>query len=184
MVFSGRADRRRERNYRMKYAALGERSERQTRPGSAARCRGGPLPCAERPAQRRGGQLALVGGRPRLAHGYASIKSGRSMRLLSPRRAMRRTSSRGRRSRVSCLSGRYSNASAFEIRPRCKLGGCRLGYRCVLRHAGSVAVDLGYSEPTIAALVGHKGRSVTSRYALLPCGTAGRIRWLPIARSS
>jgi len=35
----------------------------------------------------------------------------------------------------------------------------------VLRHSFiSLAADLGYSEPTIAALVGHKGRSVTSRY--------------------
>src|SRR5262249_2665447 len=28
----------------------------------------------------------------------------------------------------------------------------------------SLAADLGYSEPTIAALVGHKGHSTTSRY--------------------
>ena len=35
----------------------------------------------------------------------------------------------------------------------------------VLRHSfASLAGDLGYSEPTIGALVGHKGRSVTSRY--------------------
>jgi integrase len=35
----------------------------------------------------------------------------------------------------------------------------------VLRHSfASLAGDLGYSEPTIAALVGHKGNSVTSRY--------------------
>jgi integrase len=35
----------------------------------------------------------------------------------------------------------------------------------VMRHSfASLAGDLGYSEPTIAALVGHKGRSVTSRY--------------------
>ena len=35
----------------------------------------------------------------------------------------------------------------------------------VLRHSfTSLAADLGYSEPTIGALVGHKGRSVTSRY--------------------
>jgi integrase len=35
----------------------------------------------------------------------------------------------------------------------------------VLRHSfSSLANDLGYSEPTIAALVGHAGRSVTSRY--------------------
>ena len=34
-----------------------------------------------------------------------------------------------------------------------------------LRHSfASLASDLGYSEPTIAALVGHKGRTVTSRY--------------------
>ena len=34
-----------------------------------------------------------------------------------------------------------------------------------LRHSfASLAGDLGYSEPTIAALVGHKGRSITSRY--------------------
>ena len=35
----------------------------------------------------------------------------------------------------------------------------------VLRHSfASLAADLGYSEPTIATLVGHKGHSVTSRY--------------------
>jgi integrase len=35
----------------------------------------------------------------------------------------------------------------------------------VLRHSfTSLAADLGYSEPAIAALVGHKGRSMTSRY--------------------
>ena len=34
-----------------------------------------------------------------------------------------------------------------------------------MRHSfASLASDLGYSEPTIAALVGHKGRSMTSRY--------------------
>jgi integrase len=35
----------------------------------------------------------------------------------------------------------------------------------VLRHSfASLAADLGFSEPTIAALIGHKGRSITSRY--------------------
>jgi integrase len=35
----------------------------------------------------------------------------------------------------------------------------------VLRHSfASLAADLGYSEPAIAALVGHKGHTVTSRY--------------------
>jgi len=34
-----------------------------------------------------------------------------------------------------------------------------------LRHSfTSLAADIGYSEPTIAALVGHKVRTVTSRY--------------------
>jgi integrase len=35
----------------------------------------------------------------------------------------------------------------------------------VLRHSfASLAHDLGYSEPTIASLLGHRGRSITSRY--------------------
>ena len=35
----------------------------------------------------------------------------------------------------------------------------------VLRHSfASLAADIGYSEPTIGALIGHKGRSITSRY--------------------
>ena len=35
----------------------------------------------------------------------------------------------------------------------------------VMRHSfASLASDLGYSEPTIAALIGHKGRTITSRY--------------------
>lgn len=35
----------------------------------------------------------------------------------------------------------------------------------VLRHSfASIAGDLGYSETTIAALIGHKGQSITSRY--------------------
>lgn len=35
----------------------------------------------------------------------------------------------------------------------------------VLRHSfASLAADMGYSEPTIAALIGHAGRTITSRY--------------------
>jgi integrase len=35
----------------------------------------------------------------------------------------------------------------------------------VLRHSfASLAGDLGLSEPTIAALIGHQGRTMTSRY--------------------
>jgi hypothetical protein len=34
-----------------------------------------------------------------------------------------------------------------------------------LRHSfASLAGDLGYSEPTIGTLIGHKGHSITSRY--------------------
>src|SRR5262249_13841675 len=34
-----------------------------------------------------------------------------------------------------------------------------------LRHSfASLAADLGYSEPTIGALIGHRGQSITSRY--------------------
>jgi integrase len=37
----------------------------------------------------------------------------------------------------------------------------------VLRHSfASLAGDLGYSESTIAALVGHKGRTITSRISM------------------
>ena len=47
-----------------------------------------------------------------------------------------------------------------------KVGGLRADITPhVLRHSfASLAADLGYSEPTIAALVGHTGRSITSRY--------------------
>ena len=35
----------------------------------------------------------------------------------------------------------------------------------VLRHSfASLAGDLGYSDPTVAALIGHVGRTMTSRY--------------------
>jgi integrase len=35
----------------------------------------------------------------------------------------------------------------------------------VLRHSfASLAADIGYSEPTIGALIGHKGHTITSRY--------------------
>src|SRR5277367_52979 len=47
-----------------------------------------------------------------------------------------------------------------------KLGGLPVDVTPhILRHSfASLADDLGYSEPTIAAIVGHAGRSVTSRY--------------------
>jgi integrase len=47
-----------------------------------------------------------------------------------------------------------------------KLGGLPVDITPhVLRHSfASLAADLDYSEPTIAALIGHKGRTITSRY--------------------
>ena len=47
-----------------------------------------------------------------------------------------------------------------------KLGGLPVDVTPhTLRHSyASLAGDLGYSEPTIAALIGHKGHSITSRY--------------------
>jgi integrase len=47
-----------------------------------------------------------------------------------------------------------------------KLGGLPVDVTPhILRHSfASLAGDLGYSEPTIAAIVGHARRSVTSRY--------------------
>jgi integrase len=61
----------------------------------------------------------------------------------------------------------------------------------VLRHSfASLANDLGYSEPTIAVLIGHKGRSITSRYVhsadavLLAAADAVANRMLELMRVS
>ena len=35
---------------------------------------------------------------------------------------------------------------------------------CAPTHLCSLAADIGYSEPTIAALIGHKGQTITPRY--------------------
>ena len=73
-----------------------------------------------------------------------------------------------------------------------------------LRHSfTSLAADLGYSELTIGALVGHKGRTITSRYvhsadavllsaadavatktAALMSGNTGAIEVIPFRRES
>jgi integrase len=47
-----------------------------------------------------------------------------------------------------------------------KFGGLRTDVTPhTLRHSyASLAGDLSYSEPTIAALIGHKGHTITSRY--------------------
>jgi integrase len=100
----------------------------------------------------------------------ADTKTGRSIRPLShaacevlaglPRTATDRVfpASRG---------GAGTTLHFKKFWPRiAKLGGMPADITPhVLRHSfTSLAADLGYSEPTIAALVGHKGRSVTSRY--------------------
>jgi integrase len=100
----------------------------------------------------------------------ADTKSGRSMRPLS---------------HLACdvLRGLGRGADAALVFPPTRGTGTMTGFRKlwdriakagklpaditphVLRHSfASLAGDIGYSEPTIAALVGHQGHSVTSRY--------------------
>ena len=71
-------------------------------------------------------------------------------------------------------AGRAMTRSGFEYilaKHVAVAAGCQLSIARkrvtphVLRHSfASLAGDLGYSETTIAALVGHKGQSITSRY--------------------
>jgi integrase len=98
----------------------------------------------------------------------ADTKTGRSMRPLShAAREVLRSLSRtgelvfpptrgeGRMSGFRKLWNRIANLGPLpaDVTPH------------VLRHSfASLAGDLGYSEPTVAALVGHKGHSITSRY--------------------
>ncbi len=57
----------------------------------------------------------------------------------------------------------YPQVWSRKIAPACLLPSGITPH--TLRHSfASLAGDLGYSEPTIAALVGHKGRTITSRY--------------------
>jgi integrase len=100
----------------------------------------------------------------------ADTKSGRSLRPLS---------------RIACdvLRGMPNGGGDALIFPATRGGGPMGGFKKfvrrivaaaglpndvtphVLRHSfASLAADLGYSEPTIGALIGHKGRTVTSRY--------------------
>jgi integrase len=100
----------------------------------------------------------------------ADTKTGRSIRPL-PRLACKVLSGlpRGAADRVFPASrGSVETILHFKkFWPRiAKLGGVPAEITPhVLRHSfTSLAADLGYGEPTIAAMVGHKGRSVTSRY--------------------
>jgi integrase len=100
----------------------------------------------------------------------ADTKTGRSMRPLS---------------HVACdvLRALGRGADAALVFPPTRGAGTMTGFRRlwdritslgelaadvtphVLRHSfASLAGDIGYSEPTIAALVGHKGHTITSRY--------------------
>jgi integrase len=97
-------------------------------------------------------------------------KTGRSIRPLARAACdVLRTLSRNDNGRVFPASrGGAETVMQFKkFWPRiAKLGGLSSQITPhVLRHSlTSLAADLGYSEPTIAALVGHKGRSITSRY--------------------
>ena len=97
-------------------------------------------------------------------------KTGRSMRPLS-RAACDVVRSVARSGELVFPASRGSGAvvmSGFKKlwKRIAKLGGMPTEITpLVLRHSfASLAADLGYSEPVIAALVGHKGRSTTSRY--------------------
>jgi integrase len=125
---------------------------------------------------RSGEALALRWGEIDLARRTATLgdsKTGRSMRPLS---------------RVACdvlreIARRYPGDKDELVFPPTRGNGRMTGFRKlwnritklvelpadvtphVLRHSfASLAGDLGYSEPTIAALIGHKRHSITSRY--------------------
>jgi integrase len=100
----------------------------------------------------------------------ADSKTGRSVRPLSHSacdvlRALRDFGAAGLVFPATRGNGRMSGFPGFWQRIA-KLGTLPADVTPhVLRHSfASLAGDLGYSEPTIAALVGHKGHSVTSRY--------------------
>jgi integrase len=100
----------------------------------------------------------------------ADTKTGRSVRPLS-------------HAACDVLRGLGGGADAALVFPPTRGAGTMTGFRTlwnriaklgdvpadvtphVLRHSfASLAGDIGYSEPTIAALIGHKGQSITSRY--------------------
>jgi len=101
-----------------------------------------------------------------------STKSGRSVRPLSQLacgvlRTMKEIRSDGGELVFPATRGEGAMAGFRKFWLRvAELGGLPSDVTPhVLRHSfASLAADLGYSEPTIAALIGHAGRSVTSRY--------------------
>jgi integrase len=165
--------------------------------------------------------LALTGWRPGEALGLcwseldltrrtallADTKTGRSMRPLS---------------RAACDVLRHVPRSGVLVFPATRGDGPMMGFRKlwnrilklgelasdvtpnVLRHSfTSLGADLGYTESTIGAIVGHKGRTMTSRYmhsadavllsaadaiadqtAALMTGNNGAIEVIPLRRES
>jgi integrase len=100
----------------------------------------------------------------------ADTKTGRSVRPLSQAACdLLQRQPRGANALVfaRARSGCASNSFKRQFRAIAALGGLPADVNAhVLRHAFvSVAADLGFSDLTIGALVGHRGRSVTSRYA-------------------
>jgi integrase len=101
-----------------------------------------------------------------------STKTGRSVRPLSRGacdvlHAIRQALSGGADLVFPATRGEGTMAGFRKFWLRiAKLGGLQADVTPhVLRHSfASLAADLGYSEPTIAALIGHAGRSITSRY--------------------
>ncbi len=109
---------------------------------------------------------------PRRSVILADTKSGRSLRPLSRNACDLLRSMAKFKSDAGCLvfpatrgNGIMDGFRKFWLRIA-KLGDLPSDVTPhVLRHSfASLAADLGYSEPTIAALVGHTGRSMTSRY--------------------
>lgn len=164
------ADRKRERRLSdQEYANLGEalrRAEKISWPAAVAAARFVSLT-----GFRRGEALSLKWSEIDLARRTATLadtKTGKSTRPLSLAacevlRSLPQTgefvfpASRGdgRMNGFPKFWARIANLGALpaDVTPH------------VLRHSfASLAGDLGYSEPTIAALVGHAGRTVTSRY--------------------
>ena len=105
---------------------------------------------------------------PRRTVTLGDTKSGRSVRPLS-HTACQTLSDLGRSAELVFQATRGDGPMAgfrkFWMKI-IKLGGLPADITPhTLRHSfASLAGDLGYSEPTIAALVGHQGRSMTSRY--------------------
>jgi integrase len=165
------ADGRRERRlsdaeYKMLGAALGKAEVEQIWPAAVAVARFLTLT-----GWRSGEALGMRWDEVDLARRTATLgdtKTGRSMRPLSQAacqvlRSLTRSgelvfpATRG--------NGRMAGFPKFWARIA-KLGDLPASVTPhTLRHSfASLAGDLGYSETTIAALVGHKGRSMTSRY--------------------